>query len=400
MFRDLQRLLQVNPLDPLPSANTALTGFRPSELSEYLEAVWTPPWQAEMQRSLNGEEGNAGVTALVLQLMGRGQVIDPPVGVPVIQNPPDGRRWPHLVYAALLEQTRIVSIAERVLFECAHGERLSRVTPATLRWLHATEQLFFAAPWPYSVRAVTSSIRPDPGAVRRNAYWRMFGWDVPGGPDGRPYPFVKAEAANREFTVLFEALLAEVWRAFTYRGAALVQDETDINAMATLLRRLREMLQSRRLYGTLAREEFDAVALLSWLHLTVEFNTDVVVSLDCQAGGISDRLRRLGERVGVAAHAQSDAFFRLADPVSDLLRAIEASTPTAPIAVTDLYTNGGQFTARMLEIITHWSVATGRNLKDPSVRRPIGTVLSAAAPQMPIVVSSSQPVARPAALLR
>jgi hypothetical protein len=228
----------------------------------------------------------------------------------------------------------------------------------------------------------------------------MFGWDVPGGPDGRPYPFVKAEAANREFTVLFEALLAEVWRAFTYRGAALVQDETDINAMATLLRRLREMLQSRRLYGTLAREEFDAVALLSWLHLTVEFNTDVVVSLDCQAGGISDRLRRLGERVGVAAHAQSDAFFRLADPVSDLLRAIEASTPTAPIAVTDLYTNGGQFTARMLEIITHWSVATGRNLKDPSVRRPIGTVLSAAAPQMPIVVSSSQPVARPAALLR
>lgn len=39
----------------------------------------------------------------------------------------------------------------------------------------------------------------------------------------------------------------------------------------------------------------------------------------------------------------------------------------------------GFCTPDVLTIITHWSVATGRNVKDPTARQPLGAVLTAAA---------------------
>ncbi len=296
-----------------------------------------------------------------------GLAIPPPAPAPVT--------WHHLVYAALLEQTRITDIFRRVVFEWLHGERLPTASADSHRWLQATEQLFFGYGWPYSVRTVTSTLRPDQYAVRRNAYWRMFAWDLQHGTDeGKPYPYVKTDAANRDFTLFFEALLTEVWRGFANAFNLIGPNETDVNAIDTLVRRLREMLQTRRLAGALSREEFDAVATLSWFHLTVEFNTQVVVDLNAQADGIADRLRKIGERVGVPAHSRSDAFFQLAAPMSNILTAIESGAVTAA-GPTSLFT-APQFTADMLQIVTHWSVATGRNVKDPTLRQPLGTVLT------------------------
>ena len=85
-----------------------------------------------------------------------GGVIALPLPLPPVQ-------WHHIVYAYLLENTRIVDILRQVVFDWTHGERLPTATVATHRWLQATEQVFFANPWSYSVRAVTSHVRNDAG---------------------------------------------------------------------------------------------------------------------------------------------------------------------------------------------------------------------------------------------
>jgi hypothetical protein len=267
-------------------------------------------------------------------------------------------------------------IFQRVIFEIVHGERLPGLSQASQRWAHVTEQLFFNHPWPYSVRAVTSTIRPDAGGVRRNAYWRMFGWDLHHGtPDGRPYSFVKAEASNRTFSMLFESLLSEVWRGYANRLNFVGGNETDDNAIATLVRRIREMLRSRRLAGALSREEFDAVAFASWLHLAVHYDSPIVVDLNAQAAGTDERLKLIGSRVSVPAHARSDSYIQLAAPMSTILRHIESGAVTNA-GPASLY--AGIYMNDMLLIITHWSIATGRNVKDPALRQSLAGVLTSA----------------------
>ena len=45
----------------------------------------------------------------------------------------------------------------------------------------------------------------------------MFGLELNHGTDdGKPYPYVKAEAANTEFVATFEEFLREVWVGMTY----------------------------------------------------------------------------------------------------------------------------------------------------------------------------------------
>src|SRR5215203_2271718 len=171
-----------------------LTGCRPSQLAEFLERLWSA------ERLPAREAALGSVDSTLHREMARSTFVDQLVG--------NERRytWHHLVYAYMLENTRMVDIFRRVVFEWVTGERLPIPSQATQRWLHATEQLFFAPPWPYSVRAVTSAVRPDHGAVRRNAYFRLLGMDLNHGlEDGGAYPFVKSDVANRDFASLFEA---------------------------------------------------------------------------------------------------------------------------------------------------------------------------------------------------
>jgi hypothetical protein len=359
------------------SPQRVLTDYRPSQLSEYLETFWHSVRLDVRQHALG-----PNVTADVHRHMARPAIVDPlppaPADPPGPLPPPHGATWHHLVYAYMLENTRMVDIFRRVLYEWTTGERLPLPSQETQRWLHTTEQLFFGNPWSYSVRSVTSSVRPDSGAVRRNAYYRMLGMDLNHGTDdGHVYPYPKPEIANRDFATVFEALLIEVWRGYANRTTLVAENLTDDVAIETLVRRLREMLQSRRNAGTLSREEFDAVAMLSWFHLTVETDTNIVADLNARAEGAADRLLKIGERVGLPAHARSDAYFQLAGPMSRVLLAIESRAATV---ASQLYTDSIDLLDDVLAIITHWSVATGRNIKDATARQPISTVLRQLAP--------------------
>lgn len=374
MFRQLASVI---------GQDAVLTQYRPSQMAEFLETFWNSTRLGARQAALGP---NLGVFH---EAMARTDVLDPLLPTPPDPPPPPPPvGWHHLVYAYLLENTRIVDIFRRVILEMVSGERIPIATPETQRWLHVTEQLFFGSPWSYSVRSVTSSLRPDGGGVRRNAYYRLLGMDLNHGTDdGQVYPFVKADVANRDFATIFEALLFEVWRGYANRTTAVAENLTDDDAIVTLVRRLREMLQSRRNAGTLSREEFDAVAMLSWFHLTVETNTLVVRDLGAISEAAADRLMRIGERVGLPAHARSDAYFQLAVPMSNVLLAIESG---AVALASDLY--AGFYMPDMLQIITQWSVATGRNIKDPAGRPPIANVLRQLAPVRPAAASPAAAV--------
>lgn len=342
------------------AANIILTQQRPLQVLDYLEAYW--------------------------QLAAPGFPI--PADPAMARVPLDGASLPaptalaplhHIAYALCLENTRLVDIMRRVVAEYRSGERMPPATAPTLRWLHVTEEVFFTSPLPFSVRSLTSSVRPDSGAIRRNAYYRLLGMDLNhGGEDGRPYSYVKADVSNRDFAVAFEALLVEVWKAYINRNNLVAANATDINAIDELVRRLREMLNARRQAGNLAREEFDAVTTLSWLFLTIAYDTQVVLDLNAQAFGVSDRLRLIGERVGLPPHARADSYFQLAAPMSVILRAIEQNAIALAGGAQSLFL--GLYQPFMLQIITHWSVATGRNLKDAAAAPSAGAVLQATAP--------------------
>jgi hypothetical protein len=281
-------------------------------------------------------------------------------------------RWDHLIYAYMLENTRIVEIFDRVVREFEAGERFETPDADTALWLRSTEALFYRDLGPGFVGSLTSWLRPDLRAIRRNTYYRLLGLDLNHGADGnRPYPFEKPTASNRDFVPVFEALTREVWRGMVNASNTSGARDTDDAAIANNARRLQEMLNLRRNNGNLIREEFWSVVTLSWFHLAVTEDTPVVRALKAEAESPSDRLRKIGARVGVPAHNQSDAYFNMAFPLSTILTFIE----TSPLAVQlgsarGYYTPTGAMplvAPAMRTIINYWSAATGRDLKALSV---------------------------------
>jgi hypothetical protein len=272
----------------------------------------------------------------------------------------------HLIYAYMIENTKIREIFRRVVHEFLHGERLGGPSPATQQWLRTTEQLFFRDPPSPFVTSVQSDIRPDADATRRNAYQRMFGMDLNhGGADNKPYPYVRADASNKEFVSTFEELLREVWVGMINANNATGPRATDDGRLRVLLRNLQDMLVARRVSGNLSREEFTFVSMMSWFHLTVETDTAVVNDLRANgAASAEQRLFKIAQLVGLPAHGLSGSYFDIADSISRLLILIEAGFfASVPDAVIGLYTPGSPLEQAMRTIITHWSVISGRDMK-------------------------------------
>jgi hypothetical protein len=286
----------------------------------------------------------------------------------------------HLIYAYMIEQTVIARIMRRVVWEYVHGERFGvPVSAATQQWLHSTEELFFRD-GPFNPVNVASLIRPDPEAARRNAYYRMFGLDLNHGAEqGGAYPYTKPEVANRDFAQTLEDFLREVWQGIENASNSSGPNRTDDAAIQNIAIRLENMLNARRggtpTSGILARDEFVHVATMSWFSLTVQADTSVVS--DLKAGGPSSeqRLKLIGERVGIASHARSQSYFRIAVPLATLLIELELGTYSTPSGAASLYAPGS-VQDNLREVITHWSVITGRDIKGQRVAvgpPPIGT---------------------------
>src|SRR5215203_7483533 len=302
MFRQLAREVAKRP--PTASARRVpklrpldLFLYHPIQLAGLLEAAWAERLQTGARRSpvpeMPGGQTPAGFLNAILDSL----CIPKPNRDGVCRN---AVVFDHLIYAYMIENTRIYEIFRRVLYEYLHGERLETPSEESQRWLRTTEELFYRDTPPFFAFQLTSHIRPDIRATRRNAYYRMFGMDLNHGTDnGSLYPYERAAASNRDFVPTFEAFLREVWRGIINANNTSGSDTSDDAAIADLAGRLSHMLKDRRENGNLSREEFFFVATMSWFHLTVEIDSPIVKDLKADGSNPGERLRAIGERVGL-----------------------------------------------------------------------------------------------------
>ena len=289
MFRRLAASINTDPGISGPQ----VFNLHPMQLARYLEEAWInrdttgvlpSPDLLEVPNQLRNQEATSFITPAL----------------------PANVVWDQLIYAYMVENTRIYEIFRRVLEEFLYGERLGTPSNATHHWLRTTEQLFFGPEAPYRIYAMTSWLRPDPRATRRNAYFRMFGMDLNHGTDdNRPYPYPRAAASNTEFVPSWEEFLREVWRGIENFSNSSGPKPTDDAAIANLARTLNDMLSVRREAGNLTRDELEHVSAMSWFHLTVSFDSAVIEDLEAQGNSAEERLLKVGQRVGLPGHSRS-----------------------------------------------------------------------------------------------
>ncbi len=349
-----------------PVAAGILIGLHPALLALLMDSVWMqriqpplPPANAQRPLPVNPRRIAGAPGGLALPF---------PIPVPLVIC--------HLIYTYMIENTRIFEIFQRVLHEYLHGERLGIPQIGSQSWLRATEELFFKETPHFLAHSVTSHIRADVRSSRRNAYYRMFGMDLNHGTgQNAQYPYEKAQAANTDFVTNFELFLKEVWRGILNANNQNGPNTTDDAAIANHARRLGEVLRTRRQSGNLLREEFYYVATMSWFHFTLSFDSPILIDMGVRATTPADRLRIIGERVGFPAHPRADSFFQIAEPLSNILLAIEDGLFDYVQDAQNLYLPGA-FVAEMQQIITHWSIATGRSIKSADVS-PVSRVSAA-----------------------
>jgi hypothetical protein len=190
-----------------------------------------------------------------------------------------------------------------------------------------------------------------------------------GGDDNNAPVYDKANAANVTFVGLFEELLFELWQAMTNERNTSGVNNADDDRIYRLAEQLRFILSSRRQANMLKREELAAATALGWADLTLRLDSPLVVDLRAQATSPGDRLRMIGERVGLPAHSKSAAFFSMAADLSVFLRTIESGAVAGPELAWILYVakdsgdTGQEIGNESRRVITEWSAATGKDLK-------------------------------------
>jgi hypothetical protein len=274
--------------------------------------------------------------------------------------------WDHLIYAYVIENTRIFEIFSKVLEAYMYTEQLETPSPASQLFWRNVEYLIFGDAMASMVWTTSSRLRRDEVANRLSTYYWMFGIDLSHAAEvASRHPYQKPAAANRDFIPTFEALGREVWRGIVNAKNTSGANDTDPTAIATLARRIYDMMATRRINGNLSREEFRAVAVLSFLHLAVLFDSPAVVDLKASASSPEMRLQKIAERVGMTAHPKSKPFFDLAAPLSILMHSIETGVFNDPVGAQALYSQvAPNFPARNAEtVIDQYTLATGRDLK-------------------------------------
>jgi hypothetical protein len=401
MFRKLSQLIAAVTVGQLTPADRVFT-FHPEQLSRWLDEVWARggiaawgsvtnpstvinPAALPLAEAVGMTKLPDGLLASLQSGVNKPPGAEPAKGYPLpfgynppalgIQNP---LLWDHLIYAYLVESTGIIEIMAEVVRRYVTGETLPTPSIETTAWVRGTEDLFFRDPPLFRVGSLTSQLRPDARTNRRNAYWRMFGLDLPhpaAGVDGQPWKHTAGSAANTRFLEIWNELLRQIWLGIENERNQSGSNPTDSNYIAYLCRSLGEMLQLRRRGAMLSREEFSYVCMLNWMHLTVEADTAVITDLSATAGqngNPADRLAVVGQKVGIAPSRQCRELFELADLVSPLLWAIELKffdNVTQAELLFRLHNLGGTpiIAETMNRIIDLWQSATGEGVKDLAV---------------------------------
>jgi hypothetical protein len=353
----------------LPGGAADLFAFHPSDLVALIEYAWDS--RARDAFPTGDPRNRSALDGMTQSWMGQYFTTPPPANIaPIvnainaIQDTLKGVGWEHLIYAYMIENTRVYEVFRQVLRELLHGEKLGLAKENTQRWLRSTEQLWYRDPPPFYMPAVNSHIRPDLAATRRNAYYSFFGMDLNHGTEnGAPYPYVKSQTANTGFIATFEEFLREVWVGMVNVNNSSGPRPIDDAKIANLAKRLHDMLMGRRVFGTDSWLEFVVVCMASWFDLTLSDNLPIVTDLRAEAPSPEERLFKIAAEVKVPAHGLAQSYFQIAEPISRILILIETGAMDDVAVVPVLYTPGTQTEADMRLIITHLSIISGRDYK-------------------------------------
>jgi hypothetical protein len=294
---------------------------------------------------------------------GPGTPPQPPPG-----QPNQSTNWDHLIYAYVIENTRIFEIFSKVLETYMFSEQLETPSPASQQFWRNVEFLIYGDAMPSMLWTTSSRLRRDEVANRLTTYYWMFGIDLShAGEIAGQHPYQKPAAANRDFIPTFEAFGREVWRGIVNAKNFSGANDTDATVISTLARRLYDMMATRRINGNLSREEFRAVAVMSFLELAVRYDSPAVVDLKASASSPEMRLQKIAERVGMTAHPKSKPFFDLAAPFSKLMQSIETGSYNEPWQAPVLYALMSPAADIAEKVIDQYSLATGRDLKSQAV---------------------------------
>jgi len=301
-------------------------------------------------------------------------------------TPAKPTNWDHLMYAYIIENTRIFEIFSKVLETYMFSEQLETPTPESQLFWRNLEFLIFGDAMPSMLWTTSGRIRRDEIANRLTTYYWMFGLDLSHAASlASQHPYQKPVASNRDFIVVFEKLAAEIWRGMVNAKNTSGANDTDATAIATLARRIYDMMSTRRINGNLSREEFRAVAVMSFLHLAVLYDSPAVVDLKAAASSPEMRLQKIAERVGMTPHPKSKPLFDLAAPFSTLMQSIETGTFNQPSGAQLLYWPPSTVTDMAEKVIDQYSLATGRDLKAQAVSLVPRSSTPALVPKRPVV---------------
>jgi hypothetical protein len=391
-----------------PGGGSAALRVHPAQLARWLDELWDDGPALIGLQPIAPNAPFLGNPAGIIDSIGLPKNLTAPSGIvstdPLAFNGGKGPTkaavgpsvWHHLIYAFLLENTGVVEIFREVLRRAAHGETLDIDDLDAVRWLRTTEDLFFRDPPLFANSMATSQLRPEARTVRRNAYWRMFGMDLAhpltaaalhGHSDWKQHT---GSGVNAAFRTQWSELLRQIWLGIENRNNAVGANATDDAYLVLLCDSLRDMMNMRRRAGALAREEFAAVALLSWLELTLQSDTPIVRALNASATSPADRLTIIAHRVGMKPAPRSRELFELAELMSMLLRLIEFGAFHAgnvglfyvPNATNTIYPTVNRITDL-------WQSATSERVKE----RPIGNVVQGSA--QPVRIPGPQPIPTP-----
>jgi hypothetical protein len=404
MFRALANLFSGADL---AARSRGLFAVHPAQLARFLEDAWRTPAALPPLGGLPGgapflgDPSIVGALQLPTGMLPSGIVpaspdtfTDPGVNLPPLV-------MHHLMYAYLIESSGVLEIVAEVLRRVLRGESLPQLRPATLAWARSTEDLFYSAPPSVSILKLTSELRPSSRVTRRNAYWRMFGMDLShdlparwsGGQGGADQ--WKAEVGsgvNAGFREKLSELFRQVWLGLENRTNQIGANATDDEYVALLCTALHDMMRMRRRGGAIAREEFVAVATMSWFHLTVEVDSPIVVDLRAEASDPAERLARLADVVGMKPATRARELFELSELLSGLLRSIEVGLFNNGTGARTLYADLGAanqaLRTDMNRIIDLWQSATGERVKD----RPVGTTTGTLSAQPLRIPKPAEPV--------
>jgi hypothetical protein len=288
----------------------------------------------------------------------------------------------HLIYAYLIEKTGINRIFQEASKLYASGEQLPPHGAQSQRFWRATESLFFSDPPPTTIGNTARRARSDEESQRMSLYKSVLGFELTNTGEVAPtnLRLTPLESKVNQITT-FETLLHEVWLGIVNATNTSGPNDTDDAKIAYAAQSMQDEMDTLQRHGELAREEFRAVTVMSWLHLAINFNTWVVRDFRATASSAPERLSLMARQVGMTAHPKSKALFNIALPFSLLLRGIELGFFSYTLGARLLYRDPfWQGVAR--DIIGLYPEAMGKDVKASPVEitKPAGTVQRLPAP--------------------